>query len=394
MMKAKLWMVFITACLALAACTGTSGRNPAPLPTVVLGEDGTPAATTSAPGTTQSSSGVTASGILVADEQVNLAFTIAGRVKSVHFQVGDRVKAGDILVELEDDTLKLQLEQAALALNELTSPGAIARAQKVVAEDQSALNGAQGNLNWWLNTVYNQGLLEKAQADLIIAQGKYDDAKEAYEDTHGDLTDEKKAAAYQRMYDAEQALKQAQSKYDLFLRADPYQLEIDRATVEVAKAQLAEDQTLLAALTGGELPELPSGSGYARLQQARLTLAQAQLALDAVRLVSPFDGVIAVVNLAAGDFVQPGQTQVVVLTPEQLHVETTDLSERDVPAVQVGQEVSITIKPLNELVNGVVSAISPLSETLGGDVVYRVFIAIDELPKGALSGMSVVVIFH
>ena len=392
-MKAKLWLVLVSACLALAACTGTGGETPAPLPTVVLGEEGTPAGATAVPGTSAISGGVSASGTLVADEQVEQAFTTAGRVKAVHFKVGDRVKAGEVLVELEDDALKLHLEQATLALNELTSPGAIASAQQSVAEDQSALNGAQGTLNWWLDTKDNSSLLEKAKADLVIAQGKYDDAKEAYEDTHGDLTDEKKAAAYQRMYDAEQALKQVQSKYDLYLRADPYQLEIDRASVEVAKAQLAEDQTLLAALTGGNLPELPSGSGYTLLQQARVARALAELNLNSTQLKSPIDGVVAAVNVNVGDYALPGQPQVILLTPERLHVETTDLSERDLSAVQVGQEVSVAIKALNETVAGKVTAISPLAETLGGDVVYRVFIELNELPAGALSGMSVVVVF-
>lgn len=392
-MRAKLWLVLVNAALVLTACTGGIGKNPTPLPTVVLGEDNAPASATAVPGTSPITGGVSASGVLVPDEQVELAFTTAGRVKAVKVKVGDRIKAGEVLVELEDDTLKLQLEQATLALTELTSPGAIARAQQAVAVDRSALNGAQGTLNWWLDTKDNSSLVEKARADLVIAQGKYDDAKEAYEDTHGNLTDEKKAAAYQRMYDAEQALKKAQSKVDLYLRADPYQLEIDRAAVEVAKVQLAEDQTLLTVLTGGALPELPSGIGYTRLAQAQLAAAQAQLNLDATRLVSPVDGVVAMVSPSMGDYALPGQPQVVVLTQEQLHVETTDLSERDVPAVQVGQEVNVTIKALNENVAGRVTGISPLAETLGGDVVYRVFIQMENLPEGALPGMSVVVIF-
>jgi hypothetical protein len=41
----------------------------------------------------------------------------------------------------------------------------------------------------------------------------------------------------------------------------------------------------------------------------------------------------------------------------------------------------------------VVSAISPLADTLGGDVVYKVTIELDSLPEGLRAGMSAEVQF-
>jgi hypothetical protein len=76
-----------------------------------------------------------------------------------------------------------------------------------------------------------------------------------------------------------------------------------------------------------------------------------------------------------------------------LRVETTDLSERDVPRVAPGQAVSVTIKALNQDVNGKVLSIAPLADTLGGDVVYKTTIELDELPPGLRAGMSVDVRF-
>lgn len=75
-------------------------------------------------------------------------------------------------------------------------------------------------------------------------------------------------------------------------------------------------------------------------------------------------------------------------------METTDLSERDVPTVKVGQEVTVSIKSLHQDVKGTVSAISPVSDTLGGDVVYMVNIILSDLPTGLRSGMSVDVQFN
>jgi hypothetical protein len=74
-------------------------------------------------------------------------------------------------------------------------------------------------------------------------------------------------------------------------------------------------------------------------------------------------------------------------------VQTTDLSERDVPQVKVGQPVTLLVKALNQDLTGRVSEIAPLSDTLGGDVVYQTTIDLDTQPAGLRPGMSVTVTF-
>jgi len=80
---------------------------------------------------------------------------------------------------------------------------------------------------------------------------------------------------------------------------------------------------------------------------------------------------------------------IVISDVTHLHVETTDLSERDVPNVEIGQKVMISIKALNTDVPGHVTSISPVADTLGGDVVYKTTIEIDSPPAGLRAGMSV-----
>ena len=77
----------------------------------------------------------------------------------------------------------------------------------------------------------------------------------------------------------------------------------------------------------------------------------------------------------------------------KLQVETTDLSERDVPNVKVGQTVTVTIKALGQNVAGKVVSISPVSTTLGGDVVHKTTIDLDTTPDNLRAGMSVDVAF-
>jgi hypothetical protein len=52
------------------------------------------------------------------------------------------------------------------------------------------------------------------------------------------------------------------------------------------------------------------------------------------------------------------------------------------------------VKALNQDVTGHVSEISPLAETLGGDVVYKTTIKLDSQPAGLRAGMSVDVQFN
>ena len=97
--------------------------------------------------------------------------------------------------------------------------------------------------------------------------------------------------------------------------------------------------------------------------------------------------------MSSGDYVLPGQVILVLSDVSHLHVETTDLSERDVPQVKLGQAATVSIKALNQQVAGKVSAISPLADSLGGDVVYKTTILLDKLPANIRAGMSVDVQF-
>ena len=96
-------------------------------------------------------------------------------------------------------------------------------------------------------------------------------------------------------------------------------------------------------------------------------------------------------RLVLGEYILPGQALLAISDVANLKVETSDLSELDVPEVNVGEEVSVQIKALGELIPGRVVSISPVATTLGGDVVYMTTIALDSIPEGLRSGMSATV---
>ncbi len=119
----------------------------------------------------------------------------------------------------------------------------------------------------------------------------------------------------------------------------------------------------------------------AKFETAKALFAQTSL-------VAPFDATVVDVKVQPGEYAQAGQVVIVLGDVAHMQIKTTDLSERDVIAVQIGQSVNVYIEALDVTVTGKVVKISPVSETVGGDVVYPVTIELDEQPAGLLWGMS------
>jgi multidrug resistance efflux pump len=121
--------------------------------------------------------------------------------------------------------------------------------------------------------------------------------------------------------------------------------------------------------------------------QALVDSANATLAAQS-RLVAPFNGTIASVDISPAETVTPGREVIIIADLSRFQIETTDLSERDIPRVQIGQAATVFIEALNQEFSGRVIDISRVSSTVGGDVVFTVTIDLDQQPQGLLWGMS------
>ena len=111
-------------------------------------------------------------GTLIAKDEVDLAFETGGKVTSINVKVGDQVKAGDVLATVDDTDLKIQYAQARRALQDLTSPSAIAEANAGIATAKSDLTSAIQHLAYIIspNVLHWENEIEKAQATLEAAQ--------------------------------------------------------------------------------------------------------------------------------------------------------------------------------------------------------------------------------
>jgi HlyD family secretion protein len=112
------------------------------------------------------------------------------------------------------------------------------------------------------------------------------------------------------------------------------------------------------------------------------------VALEQTELRAPFAGTISTVEISPGETVAPGQPVLALTDLSRLRVETIDLSERDVARVALGQAVVVYIEALAEEIGGRVVGIAPQSTTIGGDVVYTVYVELDERPPDLRWGMS------
>jgi len=160
------------------------------------------------------------------------------------------------------------------------------------------------------------------------------------------------------------------------------------AKVEEAQAGVVAAQTQVRYLQRIGTDQEHIDSAQADVDQAQATLDAAKATLAQATLTAPFDGTIASVQVSPAETVVPGQVVIMIGDLSNFRVETTDLSERDIPGVNVGQTASVTVQALNQTFTGKVVEVAHVSTTVGGDVVYKVTIELDSQPQGLRWGMT------
>jgi RND family efflux transporter MFP subunit len=165
----------------------------------------------------------------------------------------------------------------------------------------------------------------------------------------------------------------------------------------ITEARIAEaEASVVAAKTQVDyLRRVGVGNAYERIDAAQADVDRAQAIVDQLKatlaqatLTTPVSGMVITVDVAPGETANPGQVIIVIADLNRMRIETTDLSERDIPAVEIGQSASVFIDALDEYFDGKVVDIDRQSETVGGDVTYKVTVELDRQPAGLRWGMS------
>jgi HlyD family secretion protein len=388
-MKRIIVIVVVVAILAVAGLFGyqqfLAPATPVPTPTVEVRSSGK----SSLPGV------VSAEGFVVPIHKTDLAFQADGLVAEVLVAEGDHVEAKQMLARLNSADQQMAVAQAEASVKQaqagvesakaavVAAQAQLAQAQagptpEAIAQAQAAVQTAQAKLAQLLAGARREDVdaastsLLKSAAAVRQAQAEYDKIAWA-----GDVGETPQAMALEQATLDYQA---AKAQYDR-LKNGPTaeEIAVARAGVAEAKAALATVQAgptkeaIAVAEAGVKEAEVGVTQAEAALAIAQAALTAAQTALSHFELAAPMSGTVGSVSLDVGQFVAAGTPVISLEDTSKWTVETDDLSEVDIVQVALSQPVKVTVDALpGKEFKGVVSAITPRSETKRGDVTYTV----------------------
>jgi RND family efflux transporter MFP subunit len=165
--RIKVSLAALLALLLLLTAAGCAGRN----------ESGA-AVTTATADNQELETTLELSGVLVPVQTVDISSKISGKVVGLGFNVGSAVKTGDILIQLDTDTLNAQLLQAEAGLQSAEAAAESVENQASLARIN--LDAAQ-KLYDRTKTLYQSGVVSQSQMDditdkLNIAQNQFENA--------------------------------------------------------------------------------------------------------------------------------------------------------------------------------------------------------------------------
>jgi RND family efflux transporter MFP subunit len=266
-------------------------------------------------------------------QQAAIFSKISGYIRKIHIDRGDFVKAGALLLEIDDLELKASAEQARAALVSSQAGLEVAR---------STLEGLKANL-------------ENQRANLVKARAVL-------------ANDTRQAERMKKLFD--RGMVAAVDWDNARTTADS-----SRASTDAAEAQLRLAEV-----------QITTQESQVRLAQAqvetyRAALSLAQSNLNNTRLVAPFAGYIAQRNLDQGAAVSAASagtttTSVGILLIQDISSVKVQIEvpERDISRVAIGNSVRVTADPYKgEIFTGsvtrVVHNLDPRSRTMGIEVV-------------------------
>jgi len=195
-----------------------------------------------------------ATGYIIAAHKIELASKVVGKVSSINVEKGDKVKAGQVLVRLEDDEYRARM---------LESQGQLETLKARLAQAEHGSRPEE---------------VAKAKADVEQAIADRENARVTLDRARGLVQDKVMA---------KQTLDDAQARYDGF-------------AAKVASLERASDLVRL----GPRQEEIDALR--AQVSQAQGTLNYAQVQLDNTVIRAPIDGTILERNVEKGEFVTTG----------------------------------------------------------------------------------------
>ena len=368
------------------------------------------------------------SGAIIPAQQVELGFEKSGRLSELFVNVGDKVKTGDPLASLVSSdsnaalalkvrNAELSLLQAQQKLDDLTVPidnnltiaqteAAFAQAKVDLLAAQDDISSAEYALNSLVNGRGNAQLIAEAKAKLVLAEEKYNNLKQRYDNTHGDPNEDAgKAQALADMEGAKRDYQKAQASVNWYL-GTPSEQEISEANAAITLAQ-ANVATLNAKVVDLEtqIDDLKNASqDSTEIAIAEAQVASAQAELDSVKedqqpqtLLATMDGVILAVDAQLGASI--GTNPFITLADLSLPMLEVYVDETDLNQIGVGYQIEVIFDALpDQTFTGEVIRVDPSLAQEGNVLAVRATAQLDEgsfakpqtLPIGMSASVEVI----
>ncbi|MCW2389973.1 membrane fusion protein (multidrug efflux system) [Sphingobium sp. B11D3B] len=235
---------------------------------------------------------------------------VGGQVAAVLKTDTDSVKAGDILVRLDDRDAQIALATAQAELAKARRQFGQASATSNALSDQVLARGAD---------------IRSTQAQLVAAQASFEKAQVDYSrrkalSANGAVSGDELTAATNALASARAALEQA--------KAAMAQASASRG---VAAGNLAANDALIQGSTVETNPDVLA---------AKAKVRQAELDLERTVIRAPIDGVIANRTVQVGQRIAPGATVMRVVPVGQVYVDA-NFKESQLTKVKPGQPVTL-----------------------------------------------------
>lgn len=296
----------ICATLALLGMVGCSGK------TVAVSEASAIRVHTQAPIRDNIQQTADFTGRVMPDDSVSVFGKASGTVLKTYFEVGDTVKKGQLLYELDPTDYQIALQQSKIAY-ELTLNG--------IDSAESGSGNELTELEYQTNITKAQNAYESARAALELVlddpdfsmsdykkyRKKYKDAQEAYDQNPSDET-------YAALVAAERDYENELDQYGNRTKYDSYYVAFESTYDAYETALKAYD--IYKGITSGE-----NGTSYdLKRQQAKLDYDSAQQKLDNLKVYAPIDGIIEKKNVSNNGQYSPSGAGYVVSNKEVLVV--------------------------------------------------------------------------
>lgn len=269
-----------------------------------------------------------------------LSTRISGTVRKVNVGDYERVKAGQILIELDDADYRANLDQARAAL--AASQAALEDNQAAKRIQDAQIDAAKAG------TVQANAVIEAAKAGIASVSPEADRA----------LTElHRQEALFGSKAATHQQLETATAQQGQILGS----LQARRADLARAEGALATSESQLeAAKRQREALNTKDDVYKADIEAKKAAIVVAQVNLAYTRIAAPTDGTVGERHALAGQLVAPG-TQVIDLVQSDVWVQA-NYKETQLTNMRVGDPVDVRVDTFpNRVFHGKVAQLSPAS---------------------------------